>query len=107
MKWKVKVSSAVTIFKATKSIIFSGGASSTLDNWLLQNRVVGVDLVIDVDVGIDADIDRDVDAGRNDEIGRDVDVYLCSVAEEEKLRLQLARSLIPGFHKINDNSAIL
>ena len=95
MKWKVKVSSPVTIFKATKSIIFSGGASSTLDNWLLQNRVVGVDLVIDVDVGIDADIDRDVD------------VYLCSVAEEEKLRLQLARSLIPGFHKINDNSAIL
>ena len=32
MKWKVKVSSPVTIFKATKSIIFSGGASSTLDN---------------------------------------------------------------------------
>ena len=73
----------------------------------MQNRVVGVDLVIDVDVGIDADIDRDVDAGRNDEIGRDVDVYLCSVAEEEKLRLQLARSLIPGFHKINDNQGCI
>ena len=63
--------------------------------------------MIDVDVGIGADIDRDVDAGRNDEIGRDVDVYLCSVAEEEKLRLQLARSLVPGFHEINENGVIL
>ena len=96
----MKVSSPVTIFKATKSIIFSGGASSTLDNWLLQNRVVGVDSVIDVDVGKDADIDRDVLMFTfifvND-----------FVAEEEKLRLQLARSLVPGFHEINEIGVIL
>ena len=28
-------------------------------------------------------------------------------AEEEKLRLQLARSLVPGFHEINENGVIL
>ena len=26
---------------------------------------------------------------------------------EEKLRLQLARSLVPGFHEINENGVIL
>ena len=29
------------------------------------------------------------------------------VAEEEKLRLQLARSLVPGFCEINENGVIL
>ena len=29
------------------------------------------------------------------------------VAEEEKLRLQLARSLVPGFHEISENGVIL
>ena len=29
------------------------------------------------------------------------------VAEEEKLRLQLARSLVPGFHEINENGVML
>ena len=28
-------------------------------------------------------------------------------AEEEKLRLQLARRLVPGFHEINENGVIL
>ena len=69
MKWKVKVSSPVNIFKATKSIIFhfwccfQYSGQFTLIQVLLQNLVVdiGVDSVIDIDVGIDDEIDRDID----------------------------------------------
>ena len=83
MKWKVKVSSPVTIFKATKSIIFhfwccfQYSGQFTLIQVLLQNLVVdiGVDSVIDVNVGIDAD--RDVNVGKDADIDRDVDVYIC------------------------------
>ena len=73
-----------------------------MGNCLLQNRVIdiGVDSVIDADVGKDADIDRDVLMF--------IFVFVNDfVAEEEKLRLQLARSLVPGFHEINENGVIL
>ena len=78
----MKVSSPVTIFKATKSIIFHWccfqySGQFTLIQVLLQNLVVdiGVDSVIDVNVGIDAD--RDVNVGKDADIDRDVDVYIC------------------------------
>ena len=56
--------------------------------------------MIDVDVGKDADTDRDVLMS--------IFVFVNDfVAEEEKLRLQLARSLVPGFHEINEIGVIL